>query len=244
MREVDDALREDQLKDALNRHGRTVAIALAAGLLALGGFLWWREHQQAEAGAAGEKYMIALDRVEAGQLTTGYAELEPLVNGGPDGVKAAARLMQAGIAAEQGNRAQAAKLLGEVAADGDTPKPFKDLALIRETAINFDALPPATVISRLKPLAVPENPWFGSAGELVGMAYLKQGRNDLAGPLFGQIARDKTVPETLRSRARQVAGLLGVDAVDDVNAILAESAAAAPPAQPAAPPPAPAPAKK
>jgi hypothetical protein len=34
-----------------------------------------------------------------------------------------------------------------------------------------------------------------------------------AGTLFGQIARDTGVPETIRQRAVQMAGVLGVDAV-------------------------------
>jgi len=37
----------------------------------------------------------------------------------------------------------------------------------------------------------------------------------MAGPLFAAIARDKDTPESLRNRARQMAGLLGVDAIDD-----------------------------
>ena len=64
-------------------------------------------------------------------------------------------------------------------------------------------------------LAVPGNAWFGSAGELVGAAYLRQNRADLAGPLFAAIAKDKDVPESIRSRTQQLAGLLGVDAVTD-----------------------------
>ena len=78
------------------------------------------------------------------------------------------------------------------------------------------------MIDRLKPLATPGNPWFGSAGELVAMAYLKQGKQDLAGPLFAAIAKDEDVPQTLRSRTRQMAGLLGYDAVVDVDETLAE----------------------
>jgi hypothetical protein len=79
--------------------------------------------------------------------------------------------------------------------------------------IEFDTLPPQTVINRLKPLAKPGHPWFGSAGEMTAIAYTNMGREDLAGPIFAQIAKDETVPETLRSRAVQMAGSLGVDAV-------------------------------
>jgi hypothetical protein len=51
---------------------------------------------------------------------------------------------------------------------------------------------------------------------MVAMAYLKQDRKDLAGPLFAKIAKDKNMPDTLRERARQMAGTLGVDSLDDV----------------------------
>ena len=233
MREVDEALREDQLKSAMTRFGVIAAIAVVALLLALGGWLWWREHQQAVAGQQGEKYTVALDQVEAGRLDPASAALKPLTSDGPAGVRAAALLMQAGIAAEQGRKAEAARLYGQVASESAMPQPYRDLATIRDVAINFDALPPATVIARLKPLAVPGNPWFGSAGELVGAAYLKLGQNDLAGTLFAQIAKDPTVPETLRSRTRQMSGLLGVDAIVDVDSAANNSPVAG--AAPAAP---------
>ena len=67
------------------------------------------------------------------------------------------------------------------------------------------------------------------------MAYLKQGKNNLAGPLFASIAKDKDVPSSLQSRARQMAGMLGYDAVVDVDQVLAQqqanSAAPSAPAQ-------------
>jgi hypothetical protein len=238
MREVDEALREDQLKTAMTRYGVLAAIGVVALLLALGGWLWWREHQQTVAGQRGEKYTVALDQVEAGQLGPAEAALKPLASDGPAGVRAAALLMQAGIAADQGRKAEAATLYAQVASDAAMPQPYRDLATIRDVAINFDTLAPDVVIARLKPLAVPGNAWFGSAGELVGAAYLKQGKNDLAGPLFAQIAKDPSVPETLRSRTRQMSGLLGVDAVVDVDSASNSSPVAG--AAPAAPAPAPA----
>ena len=42
-------------------------------------------------------------------------------------------------------------------------------------------------------------------------------RRDLAGTLFGQMARDENVPATIRQRAVQMAGVLGVDAVDQTE---------------------------
>ena len=54
------------------------------------------------------------------------------------------------------------------------------------------------------------------------MAYLKDGQKDKAARLFAAIANDKQAPDTVRNRAAQIAGTLGIDA----------SAAIAQPAQP------------
>ena len=232
LREVDEALREQEVIDAIRRYGKIAAVAIVAILLGLGGYLWWDNHRAAQLGQQGEQLTLALDQVQAGKLDAGSSQLAGLAASGSAGSRAAARMMQAGILAEQGKAADARTLLAGVAADADAPQPYRDLAVIRDVALGFDSLAPADAVARLKPLAVPGKPVFGSAGELLGAAYLKQGRNDLAGPLFAAIARDKTVPDTLRRRARQMAGLLGVDAVDDVNAAAnGDSAGAAPAAQ-------------
>lgn len=218
LREVDDALRQDEMKNAAKRFGLHAAIGAAVILAGLGGYLWWDGHQKSSAGERAEQFTLALDQVEHGHLDKGDQALAPLAASKSAGTRAAATMMRAGVALEQKKPDDAAKLFAQVSADGTAPQPYRDLATIREVAVKFDTMPPQQVVDKLKPLAVPGNAWLGSAGELLGVAYLKQGRQDLAGPLFASIARDKTAPESLRSRARQMAGLLGVDAIDDAKA--------------------------
>lgn len=241
MREVDEAVRQDEMVGLFRRYGLPIGAAIAVLLLALAGYLWWDHSRKANAGEHGERFTMALDRIEAGRLEDADKALAILATEAADGSGASAKLMRGGIAQQQGKAEAAAKLFAEVAADSDAPQPFRDLATIREVAIRFDAMPPQQVVDRLKPLAVAGKPWFGSAGELVGIAYLKQGKNDLAGPLFAAISKDKTAPESVRRRARQMAGLLGVDAIEDVTKAVAEQggqaeetgalASAPPPAQ-------------
>jgi hypothetical protein len=215
LREVDDALRQDQMFGIFRNYGKPIAAAVVAGLLALAGWLWWDNSRNTATGERGEQITQALDRIEAGHFDTADKALAA-VAAESGGAAATAKLGRAGIALQQNKREQAVRLYAEVAEDADAPKPFRDLATVRQVALGFDSMPPQVVIDRLKPLAVPGNPWFGSTGELVGIAYLKQNRADLAGPLFASIARDKDAPESLKRRARQMAGVLGVDAIDDV----------------------------
>ena len=215
LREVDDALREDQVFTALQRYGKPVGALIVAGLLGLAGWLWYQNHTNTVAGQQGEVLTKALDQLEARNLKGATTELAPLAKDSGAEYRATAKLLEAGILAEQSKADEAAKAFAAVAADADAPQAYRDLASIREVALTFDKIGPEKVIERLKPLAVPGNAWFANAGEVVGTAYLKQGKNDLAGALFAQIAKDKTAPDSLRRRARQMAGLLGVDAVED-----------------------------
>lgn len=233
LREVDDALRQDEMAGFFKRYGIPLLAAVVVGLLALAGYLWWDHSRKQAAEENSEKLTLAIDEVEAANLAGAEKHLQELA-GGSGANAAAAKLMRAGIALRQSRNDDAVKLFAEVAADDGVPKPYRDLALVREVATNFDKMNPQQVVDRLKPLAVPGNPWFGNAGELVAIAYLKQGKENLAGPLFAQIARDTKSPDTLRRRSRQMAGLLGVDAVDDPKALVGEAPAEAEAAGPAA----------
>jgi hypothetical protein len=222
LREVDDAVRQDQLGSAVKRYGWPIAGAVVLALAGFGGWLYWSDHNEGQIEARSEKLIAAFDQLEAGQFEQAATGLAALSEDGSSATAISAKLARAGIALRDNKQDEAIQLYESIASDGDAPKPYRDLATIRAVAIQFDKLAPQTVVDRLKPLATPGNPWFGSAGELVAMAYLKQGKRELAGPLFAAVAKDEDVPETLRSRTRQLAGLLGYDAVVDVDKTLAE----------------------
>ncbi|MYL96342.1 tetratricopeptide repeat protein [Novosphingobium sp. FGD1] len=217
MREVDDAVRQDQLEGFMSRYGKAVLAILVIGLLALGGWIYWDHRQTRAREEQAEAYVQALDALQVDNLDVAKAKLAPIAAAsGSDANATSARLLLGGIALRQDRKADALKLFRQVAGDSSAPQPMRDLATVREVGADFDAMKPQDVVDRLKPLAVPGNPWFGVAGEMVGMAYLKQGKQDQAGPLFAAIAKDESAESGLRSRARQLAAVLGIDAVDDI----------------------------
>jgi hypothetical protein len=71
------------------------------------------------------------------------------------------------------------------------------------------------VIARLKPLAVPGQPWFGAAGELTAVAWLDQHQPAQAGQLLAAVARDGQAPASIRGRAKRLAAALGAN-VDNI----------------------------
>jgi hypothetical protein len=211
-REVDDELRRDQLGTLWERYGKLAIGAIVVALAIFGGVLWWQADRAKQAGLDGETYTTALKDIGANKPDV-KAKLDALAKSPRDGYRATAALTLAAQSLEKGDVKDAASRYDTVAADTSLPQPFRDLAVIRSVAAQFDTMPPDRVIAKLKPYAVPGNPWFGSAGEMTAVAYLKQNKPRLAGAVFAQLAKDESVPPSGAARARQIAGTLGVDAV-------------------------------
>ena len=209
LREVDEELRREQIASVWSRYGAWIVLGVVALLVAVGGALWWRSHREAARGVEGEQLQAAYDSVAAGNTAAATRQLTPLATSATPGYRALARMTQADMLLQKQDLRGAARLFAEVAGDDGVSRPLRDLALLRQTSAEFDTLSPAVVVQRLKPLAMPGNPYFGGAGELVAISYLRLGKRPLAAALYSQIAADDTTPATLRQRSVQMAGVLG-----------------------------------
>lgn len=218
MREVDDALRQDQFSGFWRRYGVALVVVIGLGLAAFGGWLYWTHHQTKASEEMSERFAKVLE-VAANNGTPDAKELDAVATAGQPGYRVAGLLTKAGLAVQKGDSKAAIAIYQQIAADTSLAQPYRDLALIRQTALEFDGMKPQDIIARLKPLAVEGNPWFGSAGEMVAIAHMKMRKPDLAGPIFAALAQDENVPSTIRNRAVQMAGLLGVDAVITENTV-------------------------
>jgi hypothetical protein len=220
IREIDEAVRQDDTQQFFRDYGYKLLAVIVAGLAGLGGYLLWDNYRENRLEAQSEAIVSALDFADANKYADASDKVDGLIDDGSPAAVTAARFIQAGAALELGDKAKAVELFAAIAADSKAPPALRDLARIREVAVNFDERKPADVVARLKDLAVPGNPLFGSAGELTAMAHLEAGNTAEAGKTFALIAKEEGLPDTLRSRARQMAGLLGVDAIVDVEKLL------------------------
>ncbi len=212
LREVDEQVRLDSATRFWKRWGLIVVALVVAALLALGGWLWWSHQRDAAAGVEGEQMTLALEDLAANNRAKAEPVLKTLTNSKTPGYRAAAKLALADIALAAGDKTRAATAFGAVAADTTLAQSYRDLATIRQVSAAYDTLKPEEAIARLKPLAVAGKPWFGSAGEMTAIAYLRLNRPREAGAMFAALAKDQGVPQSIRSRSIQLAGVLGVDA--------------------------------
>ena len=211
LREVDEELRRDQALTIWKRFGRWIIAAVVGALAAFAAYLWWSNDRETKAGVEGEQLSAVIDDLSGGKTDGLDSNLATLSGSAHPGISVAARMTQADLLLIKNDPNGAAAAFGKIAADTALAQPYRDAALVRQTAAEYDTLAPDTVVARLKPLAIPGNPWFGSAGEMVGIAYMRQGNTTLASAMFAAMLKDKTVPETVRSRVVQLASSIGVD---------------------------------
>ena len=216
IREVDDAVRQDDLINFWQGYGKLVIGAIVLGLAAFGAWLLWLNHQHAQADAAGEQLSTLIKSAQSETLN--QESYDQIMASGAPAYKAAAQVVKGALASGKDNTAEADKMFSTIVADKKAPQPIRDLALVRKTALAFDKMKPQDVVATLKPLAEPGGAWFGSAGELTAIAQLKMGQNEAAGATFAAISRDNAAPPTVRLRAAQMAGTLGV-ASDKIGTI-------------------------
>ena len=212
VREVDENLRRDQLRDFFKAYGGWLTAAAVLLLAASGGFIWWKQHQVQVHEQQVEKLAQIYKDAGTGNVSQVPQQLDELSKSGSKGVRAEAQFVRAALALQQSDPKTATAIYKAIANDNGLPNPYRNAALIRQTALEFDQLQPQQIIARLQPLAKPGEPWFGTAGEMTAIAMIKQGRRQEAGQLFAAMAKDHGVPETIRTRAVELAGSLGVDA--------------------------------
>lgn len=219
LREVDENLRRDQARDFFKQYGTWLIAGAVLFLAAAGGWIYWQEQRKVRAAEQSETLAKIYSDIGAGNAKAAPAQLQPLAESDAAALRASALFTQAALALQQDDRLKALAQYTGIAADDDLPDTYRNLALIRQTALDFDTVKPEQVIARLQPLTQAGNPWFGSAGELTAMALLKQGKKLEAGKMFAAIAADKAVPVSVRGRAVQMAGTLGVDASASIAVI-------------------------
>jgi hypothetical protein len=212
LREVDENLRRDRMRDFGKKYGAWLVVAMVLFLVASGGFIWWQQHKLQQSEKQVQQLAEIFKNIGAGAPGNAPQQLDELAEDGGKAVRATALFTRAALAIQQNDLKLAIAKYAQIAGDSTLPQPYRDAAVIRQTALEFDQLQPQQVIARLQPLTKPGNPWFGTAGEMTAMALIKQGQKAQAAQLFAAIAKDTSVPDQIRARSVQIASTLGVDA--------------------------------
>ncbi|MGR3466138.1 hypothetical protein [Limimaricola sp.] len=208
--EVSEEVRRDRLYHLLRRYGW---IGLALVLLIVGGaaaYEWRQSRITAQAQERGDAILAALSEPEAGARASALA---PIVEAAPGSVVPALAL-----AAEQqaaGEAEAAVATLDALAANGEVPAIYRDLAALKSVLIEAGRTPEDRLLA-LEALSAPGAPFRMLALEQIALVRLGQGDRDGAIEQLRAILEDAEATPDLRDRAASLMVALGVSPEDAV----------------------------
>ncbi|MCC7393631.1 MAG: tetratricopeptide repeat protein [Sphingomonadaceae bacterium] len=235
MREVDDAVRADFFERFFRNYGKLTLAVIVAALLALGGWLYWRHHEQTVADANGRAYSAVIDALANNRPRAAANAAEAIAKGDSPAYRVLARMAQGAAAEVEGNATLAAQRYAAAANDLDAPPAMRQTALLREVLLQFDTLAPDAVIARLSSVVADNaSPAFPAAAELTALAQVKKNNRTAAIALYRRIAAHSAATPSLKRRANQMVANLGAQTNAPATRPAAAATAAARPAAPAA----------
>ncbi len=221
IREVNEELRREQLKQLWQRYGIYIVGACVAIVAAVAGWRAYETWEQSRAQTAGAEFQRILDLSAQGSheaASNALAELETQSQGG---YRLLTRFRRAAELARNGDRAAATQVFDALANDQSLQPHERDLARIRGAYLRIDADDPQAIIARVEGLTGADNVWRHSAREIIGLAYFRAGDDQQAYQWLRQANDDAQVPTGIRSRINVILLILasrGVPGADSPSA--------------------------
>ena len=199
--EVSDEIRRDKLFGFFKKYLWVFAalVVFIVGGAAVNEYL--KSKSETEAQAVGDALLAAQASDDAGV----FGELA--ANGGEAAVLA--RLDQAAVLAFEGQAGAAAVVLDQIAADGDVPPLYRDLALLKSVMVNGENMSAADLDSALSSLTSAGAPFRLLAIEQRAIVNLRNGDKAAALTDLSEILVDPNATQDLRNRAQELTISLG-----------------------------------
>ncbi len=228
IREVDEELRRDRMRELWRRYAPLVIGVAIAVVLAVAANELWSWYQNSNAASSSDRLYAALDAAEAGDIAGAQAALTEVVATGSGNYPLLARFKQAALLAQQGNSAEAVTAYDALANSAPDAR-VRELALVLGALAMVDTGTLADVEGRVGSLNTPESPLRNAAREALGLAQFRAGDLLAARTTFQSVIDDPLAAPDLIERMRiYVAQLIAMGAqTPEEQAAIAQTAQAA-----------------
>ena len=210
IREVDEELRRENWEKLWKKYGKLAIAAAIALVLGTAAVVGWREFDRSQRMAAGDRFGAVIADVENTKDPAQAADmLAAYVPDAPDGYATLARMREAKLRADAGDREAAVAIYDMLAVDSAAEPLFRDLAALYSVRMQVDSGDPITLNARLSPLAADGNPWRYTAREMQAVVAMNSGDITAAREIFTRLADDMDTPDSLRARATEMLRAMG-----------------------------------
>lgn len=207
-REVDEAVRQDQLKQLWDKFGLWIVAGAILIVTGVGGYKFWGYWQAEQAREAGARFIGGLAYLDDGKTGEALDVFRSLAQEGPSGYRKLSQFQLAALNVREGKTDEAVRIYDELAARSGTDDVQKAFAKIQAATLRLDQAPFDEMLKRLEPMARGDNPWRHSARELLGLSAYRTGDTTVAERYFNIVLTDQQTPAKMRQRAEMMLALL------------------------------------
>lgn len=208
MREVDEAVRQDQYKKLWDRYGVFALGGAALIVVGVAGYKGWSYWQEKRAQDAGAKFTQALLMEDGADAAKAREMLIALAESGPEGYRVLARFQLAAAEAKAGDIDKAVADYDALAIDPGVDPILQGHATLQAAALRLDKADYAEMERRLKGLVDSNSAWRFSARELLGLSAYRLNNVHEAERQFSALLGDQGTPPNLRERADMMLALI------------------------------------
>lgn len=207
-REVDEAVRQDQLKSLWDKYGLLVVAGAVLIIAGVSGYKFWVYWINEQAKEAGSRFVGGITLIEDGKTSEALDVFKSLADEGPSGYRTLSRFQLAALHAREGKTGEAVRIYDELASQSGIDAVQQGFANIQAATLKLDDASFEEMSKRLDALAVTGNPWRHSARELLGLSAYKNGDASAAERFFNTMLSDQQTPANMRRRAEMILSLL------------------------------------
>ena len=204
LQEVDDAVRQDDLKAFWSRWGSWIVAAAVIVVIVAAGSVGWRRYDDSRRATAGAVYSATVAKVGQDNAAA-RAEFEKQAADALEPYRSLSRLMAAQLRDTPEEQATALGVAG--AGIGSTE--LADLAAVMAAFKSVDSGKADEMIAKLEPLAADGRPYRISVRELQALNAARKGDIKRARELWSEIVKDPGAPQGALQRATAMLNLNG-----------------------------------
>ena len=208
MREVEEELRSDQLKNFWEKYKKFILGGVVAIVVATAGYRYWHWHTDKVAGQSGDQFLAAVELSNDGKHDDAIAELEKLAADGSGQYPALAKIRLAAELAKKGEFEKAVEAFDQIANDTGFDETLRNVARLRAGLLLVDHGTYDQVSDRLQLMSETGKSFRHSAREGLGLSAWKNARYEDALVWFTAISEDDQAPTGVRARSGLMLELL------------------------------------
>lgn len=209
LKEIEQDVKNEQLKSLWDKYGLFIIIAVALILTAAVSFETFKTWRAKRAQELSNAYAVAVSLQNQGRFEESLNILQNLAKANRGIYGDVAKLQIANICFEQGKNAEAMAALEQLSSDEDANEQMRDIATIKLASYKLDSdASREEITDLLEPLTAEDSNWANIAHELLAMLAIREGDMEQAKAEYEKIVNSANVQDSLKARAQDMVTII------------------------------------